>query len=389
MPRPTRQHLVQRADGRYRCKYKGKEFYGSTEPEALKARQDYIDSLQTGFTPTLVSDYALPWLKRTYPTVKNSTYAGLATHLQHLMDAIGNKQLTEVVASDIKQVYSDYYAGLSNTYILAAKQLYCSLFDAAVADGLIRSNPARLAKPHKGNKVKERILSDQERTWINTYCKDHRAYPLVMTMLYAGIRPQEAKAFDIDRDVDFVNDIITVQETAHIDPNNGQKYELTGEMKTEWSKRRVPLFPPLKEALKGKHGLLITSAHGEQVTHTTWRNAWNSYLFCMETAINGVQKRWYGKKNGQSDIQNLPPWKEFCIVPYTLRHAFCQMCRDFEVDINTCRKWMGHADTKMILKVYDSVSTDRSVNETNKVISRLGGQNGGQQITSFSVTVDS
>lgn len=376
MPRAVKQHLVKRPDGRYRCKYKGKEFYGNTEAEAFAARDLYKQNLGT-ITELTVSDYALPWLERTYPTVKANTYAGLATHLQHLVDAIGSKELASVTASDVKQVYSDYYAGLSNTYILAAKQLYCSLFDSMVADNLIRSNPARAAKPHRGNKPQERILSPDERHWINTLCTDHRAWPLVMTMLYAGIRPQEAKAFDIDRDVDFANDIITIQETAHEDPDNSQKYVHTAEMKTDWSKRTVPLFPPLKEALKGRHGLLITSAHQEAVTRTTWRVAWNSYCTQMETAINGIQKRWYGRRKDQ---ENPPPWISFDIVPYTLRHAFCQMCRDFEVDINTCRKWMGHADTKMILKVYDSVSTDRSVNETQKVIQRLGGQNGGQTV---------
>jgi hypothetical protein len=56
------------------------------------------------------------------------------------------------------------------------------------------------------------------------------------------------------------------------------------------------------------------------------------------------------------------------------------MCRDAGVEINTCRKWMGHADSKMILKVYDSVSEDRSTSERQKVEKTLfGGQNGGQE----------
>lgn len=92
----------------------------------------------------------------------------------------------------------------------------------------------------------------------------------------------------------------------------------------------------------------------------------------METAINGISKRWYGKTKEQQarkEAGDLPPWIEFDIVPYTLRHAFCQMCRDAnpQVDINTCRRWMGHADAKMILKVYDSVSADREDKERKKV----------------------
>ena len=71
--------------------------------------------------------------------------------------------------------------------------------------------------------------------------------------------------------------------------------------------------------------------------------------------------------------KQLPEWIDFDIVPYTLRHAFCQMCRDSDpqVDINTCRRWMGHADAQMILKVYDAVSEDRSEQERQKVEKHL------------------
>ena len=127
---------------------------------------------------------------------------------------------------------------------------------------------------------------------------------------------------------------------------------------------------------------MITSAHEERVTIQTWKTAWESYIFSMETAINGVQKRWYGKTREQMKLKeagNLPAWIEFDIVPYTLRHAFCQMCRDTGVEINTCRRWMGHADAKMILKVYDAVSEDRSEQERQKVEKRLFGVQNGVQ----------
>ena len=55
------------------------------------------------------------------------------------------------------------------------------------------------------------------------------------------------------------------------------------------------------------------------------------------------------------------------------------MCRDTGVEINTCRRWMGHADAKMILKVYDSVSEDRSKEERLKVEKKLFGVQNGVQ----------
>lgn len=372
MPREKKPTLKRRKDGRFRCVYHGIQFYGSSPDEAFAARDEYRRQEQTGFRNQTVSGFALPWIKRAYPSVSDSTYTGLAIHLQHLIDQIGNKQIADVIPSDIKQIYSDQYSGLSNTYIRSAKQLYCALFDAAQADGLIRFNPARdkSAKPHKGNKPKERVLSKQEREWIENLCTDHRMYPAVMTMLYAGLRPQECKALIIDRDIDFENNIITVRSTAHI---NGQKYAFSGQMKTDQSNRRVPLFPPLKQALNGKKGYLITSAHGQPVTIQTWKTAWASYLFSMETAINGIQKRWYGKTKDQQikkESGTLPEWITFDIVPYTLRHAFCAFLRDSSVEINTARRWMGHSDAKMILKVYDSVSDDRQEQERQKIEKR-------------------
>lgn len=371
MGRQKKQHLIPRKDGRYRCKYHDMVFYGRSEDEALQLRKDYIEREQQGFKGRqTVSDYALPWLERAYPNVAESTYTGLAIHLQHLIDEIGDKQISTVVPSDIKGVYSTQYRNRSNSYIKSAKQLYCSLFDSAAADGLIRSNPARdkTAKPHKGSAPRTRPITEQEREWILTLCTDHRAFPAVMTMLYAGVRPPEAKALIIERDVDFENNVINLHEFPHLD---GYNYEFTEEGKTDNSIRQIPLLPPLRAVLEGKKGNLISSAHGERVNLSTWRIAWESYKFCMETAINGMQKRWYGRTKEHKQILKdggqLPEWISFDIVPYDLRHSFCTMCRDAGVEINTCRKWMGHSDAKMILKVYDSVSENRTENERKKV----------------------
>lgn len=367
--RQKKPHLKQRKDGRYRCKYKDMAFYGRTEEEAFALRDEYIRSQRKGFNRLSVSEYALPWLKRTYPEVSDSTYTGLAIHLQHLVDAIGNKKISEIVPSDIKNVYSTEYKGCSSSYMKSAKQLYSSLFDAAVADRLIISNPARdkTAKPHKGAAPKTRPITEQEREWILTYCTEHRAYPAVMTMLYAGLRPPEMKALKIERDVDFQKKVITLHEFAH---NDGSRYKFTDTGKTENAVRTIPLFPVLEEVLKGRKGNLISSAHGERVNQTTWRVSWKSYKHQMETEINGIDKRWYGRTKEQKELKEkgqLPEWISFDIVPYDLRHSFCVMLRNSGVEMNTARKWMGHSDAKMILKVYDAVSEDRSENERKKV----------------------
>ncbi len=374
MPRAKKQQLTQRADGRYRCKYKGQEFYGATSDEALAAREEYITAMKMGDvyrSSVTVAEYALKWLPRAHPSVSESTYRSLAIHLEKLIKRIGREWMRNVLPSQIKEVFTEEYRGLSNSYIRGAHQLYCALFDAAVADRICRFNPARekSAQPHKGTVGSHRAITDQEREWIDTLCLDHRARPAVMLMLYAGLRPQEAKALNIDHSVDFNEGIIKLSEFVHLDGWND--YKITKQGKTEKATRDIPLFKPARDALAGHHGMLISSASGKTVTVQAWRSAWESYVTSMETAINGCQRRWYGKTKEHKAILaaggKLPPWQEFTVVPYDLRHSFCVMCRDNGVELNTCIRWMGHADSKMILKVYDEVSADRSRREAEKI----------------------
>ena len=374
MPREKKQRLKKRADGYYVCRYKDQWFYSLDPDEPLAMRDEYkrLEKQALLSVPT-VKEFAEKWIDRAYPSVAKNTKAQLKIHLKKLTDAIGHQLLTDVKPSDIKQIYSDRYLGLSKSYISAGKQLFCSLFDSAVADGYLRVNPARdkTAKPHKGTEGTHRQITPQERTWIETLCTDHRAHPAVMAMLYAGIRPQEMKAVKIERDVNFKAETITLQQFAHIDDSN--HYKLTKEGKTDQAARTIPLFPPLKKALTGKSGYLIQSAKGERVTIQAWKSAWESYVVCMETAINGVQKRWYGRTKEHRKILDdggkLPPWIEFTVVPYDLRHSFCCMCRDADppVELKTCVRWMGHKDAKMILKIYDEASDNRSEKEAERL----------------------
>ena len=383
MPRQKKQVLKRRKDGRYACRYQDKWFYSDiSSDDALAQRESYIRRIKTGdlYNQTVtVFEYGTKWLKIAYPAVADTTFKGLAIHLQHLVNRLGNVPVCDVKPLQIKEVYSKEYLNASNSYIKSAKQLFCALFDAAVADGICRTNPARLTKPHTGSDGGHRAITEQEREWINTYCHDHRAYPAIITMLYAGIRPQEAKAMTIEKALD--GDVLHITETAHRDGNNQYKITKTG--KTKNAIRDVPVFPPVEEALSNRKGLLITTAKGKQITSTTWRNAMDSYRSCMETAINGCHKRWYGKTREQKQLAEegkLPPWIEFNVVPYDLRHSFCTMCRDNGVELHTCIEWMGHADATMIMKIYDEVSDNRSKSEAERLKKSLfRSQNGSQE----------
>ena len=372
MPRQKKQRLKQRADGYYVCRYKDQWFYSLDQDDALAQREEYkrLEKQRSGAIPT-VSEYGEKWLTRAYPEISPYSMNQLKIHLHKLTNLYGDIPITSIKASQIKSVYSSAYLGLSNSYIRAGKALFCGLFDAAVADGYLHFNPARekAARPHKGTDGGHRQITPQERAWIETLCTDHRAWPAVMAMLYSGIRPQEMKALKIERDVDFNAELITLHESAHRDGYN--HYILTEKGKTPLAMRQIPLFPPLKNALTGKKGYIVTQKDGTQITVSSWKRLWESYVVCMETAINGTRKRWYGKTKEHLALiaagQPLPPWHPFTVVPYDLRHSFCCMCRDNGVELKTCIRWMGHKDAKMILKIYDEASDNRSEKEAERL----------------------
>ena len=376
MPRPKKQVLKKRKDGRYACRYKGQWFYSTDHDDCLRQREEYKEAEKRGRVASyFVSEYALNWLDRAYPDPNPRTYETVKRHITILNNAIGELPVSSVKPSDIKSIYATHYKTLSHDYIKQAKWIFCAVFDCAVADGIISINPARdrTAKPHRGKIGGHRPITAQEREWMNTYCKNHRVYPLAMAMLYSGIRPQEAKALLIERDVDFKNETITVRQTAHSDPENVQNYIHTDQGKTDKANRTIPLLPPLKMALQGHTGLLATNAHGDKVSRSTWRAAWLSYCTNMEKEINGVPKRWYGKTKEHKAILaaggKLPPWVSFNVTPYDLRHSFCTMCRDMTppIELHTVISWMGHADATMILKIYDTVGDERNETEAKRL----------------------
>ena len=71
--------------------------------------------------------------------------------------------------------------------------------------------------------------------------------------------------------------------------------------------------------------------------------------------------------------QPLPPWVEFTVTPYDLRHSFVTMCRSMRppIELHTVVKWLGHTDATMILQIYDSVTDERDETEGERLKAAL------------------
>lgn len=368
MPRPS---LKKRKDGRYRCKYKDKYFYGETVSEAYAARDAYIKTIgeeSEEVSPVTVSEYVPIWIKAHKATVKARTYKDYEHIVSFLTEDFADVPMEEINVTDIKNLYSTRFKGKSDSFITKAKMLYTAIWDTAIEDGIVTHNPCRgkNARPHKGTSGTHRMLTEEEDNLILTV--PHRFRLAALVMRYAGLRRGEVLALDIDRDVDFDNHVIHVREAIRYDSNQA----IISTTKTESGLRDVPLFSVLEKELKGQHGLVAPSASGKVMSSAAFRTAWRGYKLAIEKYINGDSRRWYGRRRGQNR-EDMPEWKHFTVRAHDLRHSFCTMLRDSGVDMKLAILWMGHADEKMIIRIYDHITERRISNAIQNVEKTIKG----------------
>jgi len=360
MPRAS---LKLRKDGRYKCKYKGAQFYGGTQSEAFAKRDAYRRQLEAGLriemSGLIFSQYAQKWLD-IYKGNTSIRYYNDIIHILHAFILIaGDKLLKDYVKTDIQEAYASLN-GKSKSYISKYNQTVKAVFQTAVDDRIITFNPCGKTKPPKGESGTHRAIEPWERELILQ--SDHRLKPAVMCMLYAGLRRGEVLALNVDRDVDFQAMTITVREAVRFEANQ----PILVDPKTEAGIRVVPMLDILADAIKQIQGLIAPSLSGGYMTETAFRRAWSGFITSLEEIYNGSQKRWYGRRSGQQ-AEDMPPWKKINIRPHDLRHSYCTMLYDSGIDLKTAQKWMGHADQTMTLRVYTHLTAEREEAEARQL----------------------
>lgn len=367
-----RQKLTKRSDGRFKVKYHDKQFYGKTQSEALRKRDEWIAAERAGFNHEFETitfrDYAIRWLdvyKADCGQSQKKQYIGF---VHFAAERLGNGSLKEITATDL-QALVNLLTPYSPSYVNKFMQMMRGIFKAAAADGAILRNPMDTVKRPKTKKcVGHRALEPWERELIVSTCHEHDFGLCMMVMLFAGLRRGEALYLDVDRDVDFEQRTITVRGAVSFSEGNQATFSPG---KTEAAQRTIPLVAPLAEALRGHHGLLCTKQDGGLMSETAFQRKMQSYITFLETQVNGCRKRWYGKTRAHKALltagRSLPPWQEVTIRCHDLRVDFCTRAYQAQIPLKTLQAWMGHADAQMILQVYAKLTQQQEQADAMKL----------------------
>ena len=389
----ARKTNTKRDDGRYRVKvYIGikdgkkqyKYVYGKTQKEADIKAEDLRVSLRKGVDISASNDSFKTWAERwlmskKYEDVSTDRYNSLSTRASVWIDALQNAQINQIRPFELQSILFFIAAKNPNTGKPMAKktikeyiQVINSIFNFAHANRVLEYNPATNLKTPQAaaEPVQRRALTAEERQIVMEF--DHRAKPSAMLMMLSGLRRGEATALQWN-DIDFVNNKISVTKSFNFKtkefkaPKNG--------------KARVVSVPQmLIDYLKilPKNSLyVLTNAKGHMMTDDSWRRLYDSYMHDLNIH--------YGF-GGNAPSKYSPIKIPMVITPFTpheLRHTFCTIMFEADIDAITAKEQMGHADIQTTLSIYTHLSQSHKDNQVNKLDAFLGkgGSEGGQRIS--------
>ena len=176
-----------------------KESYGEKPNENLRPDMTFGEWLDFWY-----QNYSKPRLRpKSQLDYENSIY-------RHIIPMLGNIPLSKLSANDLQQFYAQmkkggrliraqiYGEGLSNRMVRACHTRCLTALDRAVADGLIRVNPAADCKL-PGQTLKDmNLLTREEMQRFLIQAKEEGYYELFLLELATGLRRGEVLALQWD-----------------------------------------------------------------------------------------------------------------------------------------------------------------------------------------------
>ncbi|MFH0263840.1 tyrosine-type recombinase/integrase [Vibrio barjaei] len=198
-----------------------------------------------------------------------------------------------------------------------------------------------------------------------SHCKQEQHRNMITVLVYTGIRSGELCALAWE-DVDFKNKTIHVRRSTY--DKRGLKTTKTD------TERHVDLLPPALEALRAQRHLTYlypSKLHDVELPGKTFRK--ENLRFVFNPKVVRQQKNsdydYYGKRA----LGRL--WLELCKKAniryrnqYQLRHTYASwMITHANVNVSYLAKQMGHADIRMVAKVYGKWLAESNKKESDRV----------------------
>lgn len=286
----------------------------------------------------------------------------------------GKLKISQVKKSDVKRFYN-YLAderGLQASTIDSIHTVLHQVFDLAVDDGYIRSNPSErvlkeLKQAHCFQTEKRKALTVAEQELFLDYLRNtpryRHWYPIFAVMLGTGLRVGEATGLrwcDIDLDEGLIDVNHTLVYYCH-GPQKGCSFNVNTP-KTKAGERVVPMLGFVKEAFleereNQKETGINCKASVDGYTDFIFVNRYGDtqHLGTLNKAIRRIIRDCNDAQFEKSENPEVLLPHFSC---HTLRHTFTTRMCEAGVNIKVIQDALGHADVSTTLGIYADVTKD-------------------------------
>lgn len=262
----------------------------------------------------------------------------------YIFPALGNLELPDIKRTDIQAIINEHSDHPRTCELI--KIVLKQILDSAVADHLIIENPwFRITMP-KYTPPKRRILTPLEEQALNTAAFNPEEHLLVMLLFGCGLRLGELLALHAD-DIDLQSEEVIVRH-ALIFKNN--RAELKDAPKTANGFRKIPIPEFLVDEvrfyvlrIRKQGGTYLFTYSGEPYSKSHFYDAWEVIVRKMNAAV------------ATDDV----PEPITGLTSRVFRYNYATILYYSGITLKKAVDLMGHADEKMILKVYAQLDEER------------------------------
>lgn len=312
-------------------------------------RQRELEESRELVSPNMtVGQYAMIWVE-TYKEgkVSDPVYRNYLSLIRNVVEPqIGHLRLKDVRHINLQRVLNSQ-PGRSYSYYHKLRLLLRELFHRALKDHLLRDDPSDDLELPKAKAGTHRSLTASERACL-IFAADWHSFGLfVQTLLWCGLRPQEAAALRYE-DIDQINHRFMIRRALKADGT-------VGDTKSASGCRVVPIPPQLWVRLKPRlpqSGCLFRDTRGDMLSKKSIQNAWRAFTTWLDVIMGAETGIYYSRPTiVQSVIAD-------DLTLYCLRHTYCTDLQAAGVPINVARELMGHSSIDLTAKIYTHMRDD-------------------------------
>lgn len=326
-----------------------------------KRKQEYDESGLSGMltmeerqrnTSVLLSEYMLKIVERKKDKISPVTYSGYSNmvkgRIRNFFDPLGVtiSSLTPQLIEDFLDTVADDGCNSST------QQRYFQLIGACLKDAVrkdhIDRNPIEKVDRPKRAKFTAAYYSREEALKLLTCAKDEPCYIPILLGLFYGMRRSEAVGLQWNS-VDFENNLLHIDHKAYEESIKGKiQVIITDVMKTDSSKRTLPLIPQVREEL------LMHKARQDdyrQAFRKSYCRDWKNCV-CVDPAGKILSPDFVTGHFGQL----LAKYGMRKIRFHDLRHTCASLLVAQGVPMKQIQLWLGHSTFSTTADIYSHLS---------------------------------